>query len=105
MKHIDVQALKQMRDNHTPHQLIDVREIHEVELCSIGGEHIPMGEIIDRHTEVRNDIPVIVHCRSGSRSMAVITALENHFGYTNLHNLTGGIMAWAREIDPSIEVY
>jgi adenylyltransferase/sulfurtransferase len=105
MKAIDVYALKEMRDQQTPHLLIDVREIHEVELCSIGGKHIPMGEIIDRHSEIPTDVPVVIHCRSGQRSSAVITALENHFGFENLHNLTGGILAWAREIDSSVEPY
>lgn len=105
MKQIDVHALNELRHANQPHQLIDVREIHEVELCSIGGNHIPMGEILNRHEELRRDVPVIIHCRSGQRSQAVVTALENNFDYTNLHNLTGGIIAWVREIDPSLEAY
>ena len=105
MKRIDVHALQSLREAGDPHQLIDVREVHEVELCSIGGVHIPMGEILDRSEEIRRDVPVVIHCRSGQRSQAVVTALENHFGFTNLHNLEGGILAWAREIDPTLEAY
>lgn len=105
MKEIDVHSLKSMRDKGETHQLIDVREIHEVELCTIGGDHIPMGEILVRNEEIKRDIPVVVHCRSGQRSSAVITALENHFGLTNLYNLRGGILAWAKEIDNTIEAY
>ena len=105
MKEMDVHTLKALRDSQQAHQLIDVREIHEVESCSIGGEHIPMGEILNRKDEIRNDVPVIIHCRSGQRSAAVVTALENHFGLENLHSLQGGIIAWADEIDASIQAY
>ena len=51
------------------------------------------------------DKPVIIQCRSGARSAAAIMQLENQFGYTNLYNLKGGIMAWAAEIDPDMQVY
>lgn len=105
MKQIDVFGLKKMRDNHEPHQLIDVRESHELEICTIGGDHIPMAEVLERHDEISRDIPVIIHCRSGQRSAAVVTALQNHFGFDNLHNLTGGILAWAKEIDSTLESY
>lgn len=105
MKEIDVHNLKAMRDRGEAHQLIDVRESHEFELCNIGGDHIPMGEILNRKDDIRTDVPVIIHCRSGQRSSAVVTALENHFGMENLHNLSGGILAWAAEIDSSIESY
>jgi adenylyltransferase/sulfurtransferase len=47
----------------------------------------------------------VVHCRAGARSAAVITALEQKFGMDNLYNLTGGILAWADEVDPSLEKY
>jgi len=45
-----------------------------------------------------------VHCRSGKRSETAIKALQQHLGYENLHNLEGGIMAWAAQIDPSLQV-
>lgn len=105
MKEVDVYSLKKMRDEQQPHQLIDVRESHELEICNIGGNHIPMAEVLERHDEIRRDMPVIIHCRSGQRSAAVVTALENHFGYDNLHNLTGGILAWVKEIDNTLESY
>jgi rhodanese-related sulfurtransferase len=63
-----------------------------------------MGEIMSNIDRIRTDVPVIIHCRSGARSAAVVNALQNNVGLTNLHNLTGGIMAWAREIDPSLDV-
>lgn len=105
MKEVTVQQLKQMQDAGETFQLIDVREPWEVEICSIGAEHIPMGDILKRVDEIKKDVPVIVHCRSGARSGNVINALEMQLGLTNLHNLKGGILAWANEIDNSLEQY
>jgi sulfur-carrier protein adenylyltransferase/sulfurtransferase len=105
MKEITVQDLKRMRDNNEVHQLIDVREQHEADVATIGGELIPMGTILAHVDQIAKDKPVIVHCRSGARSASVIQALESQHGFTNLHNLKGGILAWAREIDPSVPQY
>lgn len=105
VKEITVQELKKMRDEGTPHQLIDVREEHEADLASIQGLLIPMGEVMDRVDEVKKDIPVIIHCRSGARSRAIVEALQNNFEFKNLYNLKGGILAWANEIDSSIQTY
>ncbi len=81
------------------HQLIDVREPYEVEMCGIGGQHIPMGEILDRIDEIRRDIPVVVHCRAGNRSIAVVQALTDRHGFTNLLDLRGGVMAFNEQVD------
>lgn len=105
MKEVSVQQLKQMKDAGEKFQLIDVREPWEIEICSIEGESIPMGELLTRIGEIKEDIPVIIHCRSGGRSANVVNALEMQRGMTNLHNLTGGILAWADEIDQTMEKY
>ena len=102
MNEISPTELKKWQDSGKEFQLIDVREPYEAEMCSIGGELIPMGELIERLGEVRKDVPVVVHCRSGGRSAAVINALGCRYGYTNLVNLTGGILAFGREVDPSL---
>lgn len=102
---ITVQELKKMRDDGVQHQLIDVREEHEADIASIQGILIPMGEVMDRVEEIKKDIPVIIHCRSGARSRAIVEALQTNFGYTNLYNLKGGILAWANEIDNTIQTY
>ena len=104
MKEISVQELKSKMDNQEPFQLIDVREEHENDICTLGGELIPMGEIMDNTDKIKKDVPVIIHCRSGKRSAAIINALEMQ-GYDNLYNLKGGILAWADEIDPSMQKY
>jgi sulfur-carrier protein adenylyltransferase/sulfurtransferase len=105
MKEVTVQELKRMRDNNEPHQLIDVREPHEADIATIGAELIPMGQIVNEADKIAKDKPVIIHCRSGARSATVIMALEKQYGFTNLFNLKGGILAWAKEIDNSVATY
>ena len=104
MKSIDVHELKAWREEGKAHQLIDLREDFEVETGHLGGIHIRMGDILLRADEIRRDVPVILQCRSGGRSAAVLTALEEKFGMDNLYNLDGGAQAWAVHIDPSLEV-
>jgi rhodanese-related sulfurtransferase len=105
MKEISVLELKEMMDNHEDFQLIDVREDFEYEMSNLGGVLIPLGGILIEADKIAKDKPVIVQCRSGKRSAAAIMQLEQQFGMTNLYNLRGGILAWADEIDPSIQVY
>lgn len=104
MKEIDVRELQSWRDAGRDHQLIDVRETYEYETGNLGGTHIPMGDILDRQEELRRDVPVVLQCRSGGRSAAVLSALEDRFGMENLYNLKGGATAWALEMDPNMEV-
>ena len=104
MKELTVQELKLKKDSNEKFQLIDVREEYEVEVGTIGGTHIPMGEILNHLDELSKDIPVIIHCRSGARSAAVVNALEQQSGFTNLYNLKGGITAYSNEIDANIKV-
>lgn len=102
MQEITVQELKKMQDNKEDFQLIDVREEYEYEWANLGGELIPLGTIVDNLHKIKKDKKVIIHCKSGARSSAVIDTLEKQFGFTNLFNLKGGIMAYINEIDPTI---
>ena len=104
MKEKTVAELKQMLDDGIDFQLIDVREEHEFDMANLNGELIPLGNLIVEAEKIRKDVPVIVHCRSGSRSAAAINELEKRFGLENLYNLKGGIMAYSKEIDPSLTV-
>ncbi|MBL4625104.1 MAG: rhodanese-like domain-containing protein [Flavobacteriales bacterium] len=105
MKTITVQELKVKQDANDDFQLIDVREPYEIDICTISGDAIPMGDIMNRVDEIAKDKPVFIHCRSGKRSAAVIDSLERGHGFDNLYNLTGGILAYASEIDTSLEQY
>lgn len=93
-----------MIDDHVDFQLIDVREEYEFDSANLNGELIPLGEIIENSEKIARDKPVVIHCRSGARSAAAIRELQSRYGFTNLANLKGGILAWSREIDPSIIV-
>jgi rhodanese-related sulfurtransferase len=99
MQEMTVQELKQKLDNKEDIQLIDVREPHEREVSHIGGEHIPMGAVLDNADKIAKDKPVVFYCRSGARSGSIVNALERQLGLTNLYNLKGGIKAWVHEID------
>ena len=105
VKEITVQELKQLQDSGEDFQLIDVREPHEYEVANLGGELIPLGTISGHADKVARDKKVIVQCRSGARSAKAINELEVGFGFDNLYNLKGGIIAYAKEIDPSIAAF
>ncbi len=92
-----------MRINHLPHFLLDVREDDEVAAAAItGATHIKMHELPARLAELPRDVPLVVLCRSGGRSGRVTEALQRQ-GFPQAVNLTGGIMAWAAAIDPSLK--
>src|SRR5688572_28804204 len=97
MKEISPSELKQLIASKSDIQIIDVREDHEYEEMNIQAQLIPMGEVMDRVDEISRDKKVIVHCRSGKRSETVIKALEAQHGFTNLYNLSGGILAYLAE--------
>ncbi|MCS6975319.1 MAG: rhodanese-like domain-containing protein, partial [Cyclobacteriaceae bacterium] len=104
MKEITVHQLKAMRDAGEDFQLIDVREPYEYEQASLGGELIPMAQVPQNINRISRIKKVVIHCRSGGRSGNMIQWLEKNHGFNNLYNLKGGIMAWAREIDPTMEI-
>jgi adenylyltransferase/sulfurtransferase len=102
MKTLSAEELNNWNKDKKQFQLIDIREIYEVEAGTLGGKHIPMDEILSRTNELSKDIPVVLHCNSGKRSDAVVYALEHKFGFKNLYSLEGGITAWIEKIDPSV---
>ena len=86
-------------------QLLDVREPWEAELGMLpGAVHIPMREVPARVGELDPDLPVVCICHHGARSMQVAAFLERN-GFSNVTNLTGGIHAWALQVDLSMPKY
>jgi rhodanese-related sulfurtransferase len=104
MKEITVEDLKRMKDSGEDFQLVDVREDFEYQMSNLGGELIPLSGILIEANKIDKNKPVVVMCRSGKRSAAAIMQLEQQ-GFNNLYNLKGGILAWADEIDPNLQVY
>jgi adenylyltransferase/sulfurtransferase len=105
--HVDVEALRRRLEAGGPVQILDVRQPHEWEICNLG-EHgadlVPLGDLPEALDRVREDRPVVVHCRSGGRSARAVRLLRER-GYENAVNLAGGILAWAQEIDPEMTEY
>lgn len=74
--------------------VLDVREQSEYDEGHIPGVTlIPMGEVPNRLSEIPTDQQVIVTCRSGNRSGQITEYLREQ-GFTNVHNMEGGILAW-----------
>jgi rhodanese-related sulfurtransferase len=85
--------------------ILDVREPGEISTASLPGTlNIPMREIPGRVDDVPKDKDVVVMCHHGMRSMQVAGFLEQR-GFNKLYNLSGGIDAWSKEVDPSVPVY
>jgi len=105
MKEKTVQELKKMFDDKEDFQLIDVRESYEYDIANIGGELIPLATVMQSADKISRTKPVVIHCRSGSRSAAAVNQLEKTHQFSNLYNLKGGILAYANEIDQSIATY
>ena len=99
VKGISACELKRMLNDKSDLTLIDVREAFEKAQSDIGGELIPLAFILAETARIPRDRPVIVYCHSGIRSRHAILALEQDFGFNNLYNLEGGIVAWQKETD------
>ena len=85
--------------------LLDVRNPQEYEICQIEGSHlIPLGDLMARVHELDSARDIVAHCRSGARSAKAIEMLQQA-GFRKLRNLQGGILAWSRDVDPSIPAY
>lgn len=105
VKSINVQQLHALIDQNANIQIVDVREAYEYEIANIHGELMPKSEVTSHLQKISKDKQVIVHCRSGKRSADVIELLQEKYGFDNLYNLEGGILAWAKEIDQTMPTY
>ena len=102
---ITVQKLHDMRINNERHTVLDIREVHELEVCSIDGSiDIPMNTLPENIYKLPKTEPLVVMCHIGGRSAQVVTWLI-HNGYDNALNLEGGISAWAQVIDTEMAQY
>jgi len=85
--------------------LVDVREPWEYAYCSIAGSvSIPLGELASRQDELPRDRPLVLVCHHGNRSQYAATLLASE-GFSSVHNLQGGVEAWAVDVDPALKRY
>jgi rhodanese-related sulfurtransferase len=107
MQHISAPELAQwLADPGRPRPLLlDVRENWEYETCHIeGSTQVPMHLVPIRVGELDDDQDIVCICHHGARSMQVAAFLERN-GFDRILNLTGGIHAWAVQVDASMATY
>lgn len=99
MQNITVDELKRRMDSGEKINLIDCREPHEYAEANIGGRLVPLGKIQTMQVEELEDLKdeeVIVHCRSGKRSLMACMILDQ-MGFSNTKNVEGGILEWQQK--------
>lgn len=85
--------------------VLDVREPWELEICRIDGAlAMPMRTVPAQSAALDDEMPLVVVCHHGMRSMQVAMFLERQ-GFADVFNLQGGIEAWASDIDPAMARY
>src|SRR6266705_3346756 len=101
---MQVEELKRTLDAGEDIFVLDVREPHEYHICNIGGQLIPLGDLPKRVHELDSSREIVAHCRSGTRSAKAVDFLRQA-GFKKVHNLAGGILAWAERVDPKMPKY
>ncbi len=99
--------LKHKQESGEDFVLVDVREPHEYEIVKIPGSIlIPKDKILsgEAFSQLPQDKPLVLHCKSGARSAEALAALHKA-GFKDAVHVGGGVLAWAREVDPSLPTY
>jgi len=97
--------LKERLDRGEPLRLIDVREIGEWNMVRLpGSESIPLRTLVERSGDFGKNEDIVLVCRAGVRSARALDLLRKA-GFTRLKNLRGGILAWAKDVDPKMPTY
>jgi molybdopterin/thiamine biosynthesis adenylyltransferase/rhodanese-related sulfurtransferase len=101
---MEVEELKRRLDAGDDIYVLDVREPHEYQIANIGGHLIPLGDLPNRVNELDSSREIVAHCKMGGRSAKAVTFLRQA-GFKKVHNLAGGITAWAERVDPKMPKY
>src|SRR5437588_2613600 len=101
---IQVEDLKRRLDSGEDLFVLDVREPHEYQICNINGHLIPLGDLPKRIHELDSSREIVAHCRSGARSAKAVDFLRQA-GFKKVHNLAGGLLAWAQRVDHKMPTY
>lgn len=106
LQQLSVQDLRKRLDAGSGDVVVlDVRESGEISTAALPGTlNIPMREIPARLEELPKDKEIVVMCHHGMRSQQVAGFLAQR-GFENIYNLSGGIDAWSREVDPAVPLY
>lgn len=98
---IDAQQLNSQKDQFF---LLDVREPHESDICTIGGTLIPLNSLSANLNKVPKNRPVLVYCKKGIRSQKAALLLRDH-GFKQIYVLKGGILSWIDTVAPNLQRY
>ena len=102
---MSVRELKKKLDSGDKFVLLDVREPFEWDICHIDhAKLLPLGQLPSRMSELDSADDIVIHCKSGGRSAKAVRLLQEA-GFSKLHNVVGGITAWAEEVDPAVPKY
>src|SRR5229473_2985648 len=102
---IEPAEVKAKMDRGDQFVLIDVREPHEYQICSIpNAKLIPLGDLPKRVNELDSADEIIAHCKSGMRSAKAVEFLKQA-GFRKVRNMKGGILAWSDKVDPTVPKY
>ncbi len=101
---ISVQELKEWMDAGKDFILVDVREPNEYAVANIGGKLIPLNSLPQHLADFDSEADIVVHCKLGGRSSMAVEFMRRN-GLPKTRNLRGGIIAWSKEIDPSVPQY
>ena len=94
--------LKQMIDDNKEIVILDVRQPDEHAHSAFPqAKHIPLGELQDRFEELDAEAEIVVHCKLGGRSARAASFLQGK-DFKSVHNLTGGLTAYAKEFDAKL---
>jgi rhodanese-related sulfurtransferase len=105
MRHFSPTELRDYLDRGGAPLLLDVREPWEFEVCAIDDSQlIPMGQIPAAAASLDPGRETVVICHHGIRSRRVAYYLEK-LGFRDVINLSGGVAAWARDVDPDMQTY
>lgn len=97
--------LKRRLDAGEPLCIVDVREPWECEIVRLeASQNIPLGQIRQRCAELDAQTDIVLMCKAGGRSRMAAQLLAER-GFARVFNLTGGIDAWTRDIEPQLPVY
>lgn len=103
---ISATDLKARLDNGDDIQLIDVRQPDEYAVAKIeGAKLIPLGEIVNRMSELDGSRETVIHCKMGARSAKAIEMLRAAGFEGEMKNMKGGITAWSNEVDTKVQKY
>ncbi len=105
VEEIGAGELKRRLDAGEPLEIIDVREPHEWAICRIEGARLlPLGSLAAGMHELDPARTYVLQCKSGARSARALGLLRQA-GFRRVLNLRGGVLAWAREVDPTMPTY